>query len=51
MAIIKSAHAFAIQIAKKSSVSAIAKKMLQGLKQRFEYATNPSAATFVTATF
>lgn len=36
-------------------MSAIAKKMLQGLKQRFEYATDPSAAKFdplfVTATF
>jgi len=36
-------------------MSSIAKKMLQGLKLRFEYATDPSAANFdslfVTATF
>jgi len=43
------------EIAKKSSLSTIAKEMLQGLKQRFEYATDPSAAKFdplfVTATY
>ena len=40
---------------KKTNVSAIAKKMLQGLTQRFEYVTDPSAVKFdplfVTATF